>query len=115
MCQMLWFIHVEVVFGMKMKMLLLASLYVFITTCNKLYFPYGSHCVIHMSLQRLTSVSVYILIREYKIFSFFGYGKEVLYEWIHCNKVVCRRGRRSKKGKVNGTSFQLLTASRNAD
>ena len=34
------FVHFEVVFGMKWK-LLLASLYVFITQCNKLYFQYS--------------------------------------------------------------------------
>lgn len=47
MCQMLRFIRVEVGFGIKKrKMLLLASLYVFITKCNKLYFQYSCHGVI---------------------------------------------------------------------
>ena len=47
MCQMRQFIRVEVGFGIKKrKMLLLASLYVFITQCNKLYFQYSCHCVI---------------------------------------------------------------------
>lgn len=40
MCQMHQFICDEV--GIEIKMLLLASLYVFITQCNKLYFQYSS-------------------------------------------------------------------------
>lgn len=47
MCQTHWFICVKVGFGIKKrKMLLLASLYVFITQCNKLYFQYSCHCLI---------------------------------------------------------------------
>lgn len=47
MCQTHWFICVKVGFGIKKrKMLLLASLYVFITQCNKLYFQYSCQCVI---------------------------------------------------------------------
>lgn len=45
MCQIHRFIRVKVGFGIKKKrkrkMLLLASLYVFITQCNKLYFQYS--------------------------------------------------------------------------
>lgn len=37
----------------KKKMLLLASLYVFITQCNKLYFQYSCQCVIKCFISQL--------------------------------------------------------------